>query len=186
MALSREQERQRPLYSRTLGLRHVDPGAVLCFMFFEGSIILALLLALAELVSWWTVLVLPATVAALVKLNDEVAAAVARSAARVPQKERERFRRQMAPAVGRAAVPRRTLPADHPPADHRATSVIPALPVAVDRPPSRRIVPPSPPSRPRRSVAPDAAVSGPVGPPFVVDRVRQARQTPPAPRGARG
>ncbi|MFB9235901.1 hypothetical protein ACFFWC_10135 [Plantactinospora siamensis] len=105
LALSREQERARPLYARVLGLRHVDPGGVLCFAFFEGSVILALLLALAELVSWWTILALPLAVAVMVKLNDEVASALTRSAARVPERERERFRRQLAPAVGRAPVP---------------------------------------------------------------------------------
>ncbi|GAB3813638.1 hypothetical protein [Micromonospora zhanjiangensis] len=113
-ARSRQEERLRPLYSRVLGLRHVDPGGLLCFVFFEGSVILALLLTLAELVSWWAVLVLPASVALMVKLNDEVAAAVARAAARVPQREREAFRREMAPFVGRAAVPRRPGPAPRP------------------------------------------------------------------------
>lgn len=102
---SPEEERLRPLYSRVLGLRHVNPGGLLCFFFFEGAVCFAVLLGLAELVSWWAVLLLPASVAAMVKVNDEVAAAVARSAARVPQAERERFRREMQPAVGRAAVP---------------------------------------------------------------------------------
>ena len=41
----------------------------------------------------------------MVKLNDMVAAAVVRSAALVPEQERDRFRRQMEPAVGRARVP---------------------------------------------------------------------------------
>jgi hypothetical protein len=113
-AMSREEERLRPLYSRVLGLRHVDPGGLLCFCFFEGAIILALLLTLAELVSWWAVLVLPVSVALMVKLNDEVAAAVARSAAQVPQREREAFRREMAPIIGRATVPRRPGPAPGP------------------------------------------------------------------------
>ncbi|MEU8333164.1 hypothetical protein [Micromonospora sp. NPDC048839] len=98
------EERYRPLYARLLGLRFVNPGGVLCFLFFEGAIALAVLLALAELVSWWAVLVLPAVVAAMVKLNDMVAAVVVRSAALVPEQERDRFRRQMEPAVGRAQV----------------------------------------------------------------------------------
>ncbi|MCG5467317.1 hypothetical protein LADH09A_004587 [Micromonospora sp. LAH09] len=99
-----DEERYRPLYARLLGLRFVNPGGVLCFLFFEGTIALAVLLALAELVTWWAVLVLPVVVAAMVKLNDMVAAIVVRSAALVPEQERDRFRRQMEPAVGRAQV----------------------------------------------------------------------------------
>ncbi len=99
-----EEERYRPLYARALGLRFVNPGGVLCFVFFEGAVSLAALLALAELVTWWAVLVLPAAVAAMVKLNDMVAEMVVRTAALVPEQERDRFRRQMEPAVGRAPV----------------------------------------------------------------------------------
>ncbi|MBO4207330.1 hypothetical protein [Micromonospora echinofusca] len=100
-----EDDRLRPLYARLLGLRFVYPGGILCFVFFEGSVALAALLALAELVTWWAVLILPAFVAALVKMNDLVVGAVVRSAALVPQGERDRFRRQMEPVVGRARVP---------------------------------------------------------------------------------
>ncbi|SCL67702.1 hypothetical protein GA0070606_4620 [Micromonospora citrea] len=99
-----DEERYRPLYARALGLRVVNPGGVLCFLFFEGALALAALLALAELVTWWAVLILPATVAVMVKLNDMVAAMVVRSAALVPEQERDRFRRQMEPVVGRARV----------------------------------------------------------------------------------
>jgi hypothetical protein len=42
-------------------------------VFFEGSIALAVLMALTELVSWWVVLVLPLAVAGMVKLNDLIA-----------------------------------------------------------------------------------------------------------------
>lgn len=104
-----EEERYRPLYARALGLRFVNPGGVLCFVFFEGAVALAVLLALAELVSWWAVPVLPLAVAVMVKLNDMVAEWVVRSAALVPEQERDRFRRQVEPVVGRARVPR-TLP----------------------------------------------------------------------------
>ncbi|MEU2613547.1 hypothetical protein ABZ570_18460 [Micromonospora sp. NPDC007271] len=100
-----DEERYRPLYARVLGLRFVNPGGVLCFLFFEGTVALAVLLALAELVSWWAVLVLPAVVAAMVKLNDLVAEVVIRTAAQVPEQERDRFRRQIEPVVGRARVP---------------------------------------------------------------------------------
>ena len=51
-----DDERYRPLYARLLGLRFVNPGGVLCFLFFEGAVALAVLLALAELVNWWAVL----------------------------------------------------------------------------------------------------------------------------------
>ncbi|WP_241825693.1 hypothetical protein [Micromonospora sp. CB01531] len=110
-------ERYRPLYARVLGLRFVNPGGVLCFLFFEGAVALAVLLALAELVTWWAVLVLPAVVAVMVKLNDMVAEGVIRTAAQVPEQERDRFRRQIEPVVGRASVPStaRALPgAAHP------------------------------------------------------------------------
>jgi hypothetical protein len=66
-----------PLYARVLMLRHLAPSGFLCFVFLEGAIALGILLALAELVSWWGVLVLPATVALMVKLNDVVAGMVA-------------------------------------------------------------------------------------------------------------
>ncbi|MEV6694287.1 hypothetical protein AB0M35_22710 [Micromonospora sp. NPDC051196] len=99
-----DEQRYRPLYARVLGLRFVNPGGVLCFVFFEGAIALAALLTLAELVKWWAVVVLPAAVAVMVKLNDLVAASVVRSAAAIPEQERDRFRRQMEPIVGRARV----------------------------------------------------------------------------------
>ncbi|BCY06216.1 hypothetical protein L3i22_013040 [Actinoplanes sp. L3-i22] len=63
----------QPLYARMLGLRHLSPGGLLCFVFLEGALALGALLALAELVSWWGVLVLPAAVAVMVKFNDLVA-----------------------------------------------------------------------------------------------------------------
>jgi hypothetical protein len=70
----------RPLYVRVLRLRHVTPSGFLCFVFLEGAIALGILLALAELVSWWGVLVLPATVALMVKLNDVIAGALSHPA----------------------------------------------------------------------------------------------------------
>lgn len=99
-----DDRRYRPLYARLLGLRIVNPGGVLCFLFFEGAVAFAVLLALAELVSWWAVAVLPLAVAVMVKLNDEVAGRVVHSAALVPEQERDRFRRELEPVVGRAPV----------------------------------------------------------------------------------
>src|SRR5206468_5281774 len=60
----------RPLYARLLRLKHITPGGLLCFVFLEGAVALGVLLALAELVTWWGVLLLPLTVALMVKLND--------------------------------------------------------------------------------------------------------------------
>jgi hypothetical protein len=78
--LSRDEARQQPLYARMLGLQYLAPGGFLCFVFLEGAVALGILLALAELVSWWGVLVLPTMVAAMVKLNDVVAGALIRPA----------------------------------------------------------------------------------------------------------
>jgi hypothetical protein len=86
--IPREQAKQSPLYARILGLQYLAPSGLLCFAFLEGAVALGILLALAELVSWWGVLVLPLTVAAMVKLNDVIAGAVTRPAtvpARAPR-----------------------------------------------------------------------------------------------------
>jgi len=80
---SRDETRHQPLYARVLRLRYLAPGGFLCFVFLEGAVALGILLALAELVSWWGVLVLPAMVAAMVKLNDVVAGALIRPPAAV-------------------------------------------------------------------------------------------------------
>jgi hypothetical protein len=64
---------KRPLYARVLRLHHLDPGGLLCFLFFEGTVAVAVLLALAELTTWWAVIILPGAVALMVKVNDVVA-----------------------------------------------------------------------------------------------------------------
>jgi len=74
----------QPMYARLLRLRHVSPSGFLCFVFLEGAVALGILLALAELVSWWGVLMLPITVAVMVKLNDVVAGALTRPAVSRP------------------------------------------------------------------------------------------------------
>ena len=94
-----------PLYARVLRLRHIRPGGLLCFLFFEGSVALGILLALAELAPWWSALVLPGVVAAMVKVNDLVAGWNAR-ARPVPAHTR-------AGTARRVAVPR-ARPADTP------------------------------------------------------------------------
>jgi hypothetical protein len=73
--------RQRSWYARTLRLRHVQPGGLVSFLLFECVIAVSVLLALAELASWWAVAALPVAVAAMVKLNDLVSGAMSRSAA---------------------------------------------------------------------------------------------------------
>ena len=82
--LSRDEAREQPLYARMLGLQYLAPGGFLCFVFLEGAVALGILLALAELVSWWGVLVLPLTVALMVKLNDVVAGALIQPAGALP------------------------------------------------------------------------------------------------------
>ena len=62
----------RPLYARLLRLRRLRIGSLASFLLVECTVAAAILLALAELVSWWAVLVLPAAVAAMVKINDLV------------------------------------------------------------------------------------------------------------------
>lgn len=90
-----EEAKNRPLYARVLGLQYLRPSGLLCFLYFEGAIALGALLALAELADWWVVLVLPATIAVMVKINDVIAGASlhavsanipkARGRAKVPQ-----------------------------------------------------------------------------------------------------
>jgi hypothetical protein len=63
-----------PLYVRALRLRHLHLDGLASFLLFECMIATAVLLGLAELVSWWAVLVLPGVVAAMVKVNDLVVA----------------------------------------------------------------------------------------------------------------
>ena len=129
--------RYRPMYARALRLRHLHPGGMLCFAYLEGSIALSLLLALAELLSWWVVLILPVSVALMVKVNDLVAGAVARSAARTPERERERVRREVSafmPVVGRATVVTQPRSATDPGGDSTAAAGIGLRDGGADRP----------------------------------------------------
>jgi hypothetical protein len=99
------EEHGGPLYARLLRLRYLEPSPTLCFVFLEGATALAFLLALAELVSWWGVLILPGCVAAMVKVNDLVAGALVRSTQRTTATRACRARQPPPPVVGRAAVP---------------------------------------------------------------------------------
>lgn len=94
-----------PLYARLLRLRTLHPSAMVCFALLEGAVALGVVLALAEVVSWWAVPLLPLAVAVMVKFNDMVAGAlpagraVRRTAARArPVTVRAR------PVVGAAAT----------------------------------------------------------------------------------
>ena len=63
----------RPVYVRLLHLQHVRPSGVQRALLGEGSVVLAALLALADLASAWLLVVLPLTVALVVKAHDVVA-----------------------------------------------------------------------------------------------------------------
>lgn len=108
----------RPLYARVLRLKFLTPSGFLCFVFFEGAVALGILLALAELVSWWGVIVLPVTVAIMVKLNDLIAGSLTPAATPVPVR---------APAVARPLVEHASVPReDRRPADE-ATRRLPGM-----------------------------------------------------------
>ncbi|HEX5542696.1 MAG TPA: hypothetical protein VFX60_14240 [Micromonospora sp.] len=100
IGLLKQPEPPRPLYARVLRLRQLNPSGATCFLFLEGSALFGLVLALAELVPWWAIVVLPLLVAVMVKVNDAVAAAVLRAAAHVPEQEQERFRRETGLGAG--------------------------------------------------------------------------------------
>jgi hypothetical protein len=92
--ISLEDAKSRPYYARFLGLRYLRPSGLTCFLLFEGSVTLGVLLALADLADWWAAAVLPISVAVMVKVNDVVAGALADAAsAAIPK------------ALGRAKVP---------------------------------------------------------------------------------
>jgi hypothetical protein len=64
--------RRRPLYWRLLRLRVLRPNAWQRALLGEGTLLLAVVLVLADLATAWTVLVLPLAVAAMVKVHDVV------------------------------------------------------------------------------------------------------------------
>ena len=101
-----------------LRLDYLQLSGVACFFLFEGMVALAVLLSLAELVNWWSVLVLPAVVAGLVKINDLVASVFGRSSAfRRANRARgvARVPRSSVPvARGTAKAPRADAPAEEP------------------------------------------------------------------------
>jgi hypothetical protein len=67
---------RRPLYFRLLRVRHLKARPWVVFLLFEGSFVLAILLALADMVNLWGLLAIPVTVAAMVKVNDVITGAM--------------------------------------------------------------------------------------------------------------
>jgi hypothetical protein len=107
---------RRPLYARLLRLRYLHPGGVACFLLLEGTFALGALLALAELVAWPVVLLLPIGVAVMVKLNDVVAGTALH---RLGQGRAARVARGTAVVADRGPAPRV-------PANDRAIGTAPA------------------------------------------------------------
>lgn len=66
----------RPLYFRLLRVRHLKVRPWLAFLLFEGSFGLGILLALADIVNYWGIIVIPVAVAAMVKINDMITGAM--------------------------------------------------------------------------------------------------------------
>ncbi len=64
---------KQPLYPQLLRLRHVHPNAWQRAVLGEGMALLGGLLALADVASAWSVLVLPVAVALVVKTHDVLA-----------------------------------------------------------------------------------------------------------------
>ncbi|GAC1610399.1 MAG: hypothetical protein NVS3B26_16960 [Mycobacteriales bacterium] len=75
---------RKPLYPRLLRLRHVAPNAWQRALLGEGAIGVAALLVLADLASAWTLLVVPVSVAVVVKAHDLLAGRLAASGDAVP------------------------------------------------------------------------------------------------------
>ncbi len=72
-----------PLTWRLLRLRRVRPRGWQRALLSDGSVALAAVLVLADVATAWTLLVLPLTVAALVKAHDVLAGLLARPLRRV-------------------------------------------------------------------------------------------------------
>jgi hypothetical protein len=117
---------RRTLYARVLRLRHLRLRPLVAFLLFKGSVALGILLALADFVTVWAVLVIPATVAVMVKVNDVIAGGLNRPLA-VAQLRTPRPRDST--AVGRSRVPTPQAPG--------ATTVVPA---AAPRPEKTRAI----------------------------------------------
>jgi hypothetical protein len=92
-----------PMYARLLRLRHLRLGQLTAFILCEGSVLIAVMLALADIIRWSGVFVIPVAVAVMVKLNDVVAGVLARPVA-IAQLNTGRM--LAGPAVGLSPMPR--------------------------------------------------------------------------------
>src|SRR5918997_6879273 len=72
MSTDERSAERAPLYARLLRLRRLRITGLVSFLLLECTVAVAILLALAELVSWWAVPLLPVLVAVMVKVNDMV------------------------------------------------------------------------------------------------------------------
>lgn len=124
-----DESRGRPLYARALRLRHIRPNGALCFLFFEGTVAAAVLLTLAELVSWWAILLLPACVAVMVKVNDVIAG----SSVPPPDRRRVTIRQRSVPHRFTPGQPVGPDPADTPAARRRPSGTPPGRPQPATR-----------------------------------------------------
>lgn len=68
---------KQPLYPQLLRLRHVHPNAWQRAVLGEGMAVVGGLLALADLASAWSIVILPAAVAVVVKAHDVLAGRLA-------------------------------------------------------------------------------------------------------------
>jgi hypothetical protein len=92
-------------YARLLRLRHTNLNGYLGLVLFEGTVAIAALLACAEAMTPWGVVVVPMAVAVMVKYHDVILGVLARPAA-AAQLRRPRPR----VAIGRSSVPRPSRP----------------------------------------------------------------------------
>jgi hypothetical protein len=71
----------RPVYVRLLRLRHLKLSPAASLLLFEGSVALAVLFSLAEIIMGWAVVAVPVAVALMVKFNDVIAGLLNRGVA---------------------------------------------------------------------------------------------------------
>ncbi len=93
---------RKPVYHRLLRLRQLRPGPLPTFALFEGSVMVALLLWLADLIHPWGILAIPVAVAVMVKLNDVIMVVLRRPVAAA---QLDRPRLAGGPAIGVSARP---------------------------------------------------------------------------------
>lgn len=76
-----------PLYWRALRLKHLRPNGWQRALLLEGVLAVAVVLVLADAASAWTIVVLPATVALVVKAHDLLAGWLGRETANGARRE---------------------------------------------------------------------------------------------------